>query len=288
LDASKGNNPTVQNPFSSSDPKKLVARAKVAKESGDLRQASVLYQKAIKVLGENHNQLWNVAVNNLGNLIHNSGQTAEAQKFYRLAAENGFELGMVNLAFSYESQRKNFAAMEWYQKAASLGNAKAKKKYEQLRLEEQRNQAHQKKNAEQSGTKSYTSKSSTENRKTPPHMRLIKTPRDAELNARDWMIYLGFDDARATAVGADNGIDVTSSRAIGQVKMQGVKSSINNIKNLHSTSISLSKRALFFSLSGYTQPGIDFANSVQIALFEFDYQGTISPVNLSARRLLNS
>jgi tetratricopeptide (TPR) repeat protein len=272
----------MQNPFGANDPKKLLARAKIAKEGGDIAQASALYQKAIKALGDNRNNLWNVAVNNLGNLIHNSGQTSEAQKFYRLAAENGFDLGMFNLGYSYECQRKNDAALEWYRKAAALGNTRAKRKYADLKAAETSKQTNQ---SSKAGTNSKPKESA---RKSVPEMRLLKTPRDAELNARDWMIYLGFSDAKATAIGADNGIDITSARAIGQVKMQQVKSSVNDIKILHSTSVSLTKRALFFSLHGYTQPAINFANSVQIALFEFDYQGTISPANQSARYLLHS
>lgn len=264
-------------PFASpNDPKRLIIKAKKAKEAGNFTKASEYYQKIIKVLGQNHNSYWNVAVNNLGNLVHNSGHVTEAQKFYRLAAENGFALGMFNLGFTFEKQGKNAEAIQWYGKAANAGHKKANIKYSELKKNEIRTQS-------QSATK--TQNATNEKSRKVPSMRLIKTPRDAELNARDWMIYLGFSDARATPVGRDKGVDVTSSRAIGQVKFKGVKTSMDDIKLLHSTSILLAKRALFFSLGGYTQPALEFADQVQIALFEFDYQGAIKSINSSAKKL---
>ncbi|MFC8263299.1 hypothetical protein ACFUNF_38260 [Streptomyces sp. NPDC057291] len=46
-----------------------------------------------------------------------------------------------------------------------------------------------------------------------PEPRLIRTAREAGLIAVDWMRYLGFTDAVATPVDADEGIDVISERA---------------------------------------------------------------------------
>ncbi|SPF00269.1 hypothetical protein [Streptomyces sp. MA5143a] len=46
-----------------------------------------------------------------------------------------------------------------------------------------------------------------------PENRLIRTARDAELVAVDWMRHLGFTDAVATPVGADEGIDVLAGGA---------------------------------------------------------------------------
>ncbi len=55
-----------------------------------------------------------------------------------------------------------------------------------------------------------------------PAARLIRTARDAELVAAEGMRFWGYADARATPVGADEGIDVTAGTAVAQVKMEGV------------------------------------------------------------------
>ena len=54
-----------------------------------------------------------------------------------------------------------------------------------------------------------------------PPPRLVRSPQDAEDAAADWMRYLGFPDACRTPDGADGGIDVTSSRGVAQVKLEG-------------------------------------------------------------------
>jgi hypothetical protein len=46
------------------------------------------------------------------------------------------------------------------------------------------------------------------------------------------------------------------------------------------------KKAIFFSLNGYTAPAIVFANRAAIALFTFNYQGEPVPENKAAKSLL--
>ncbi|MFD8263380.1 restriction endonuclease [Streptomyces griseoluteus] len=121
-----------------------------------------------------------------------------------------------------------------------------------------------------------------------PQPRLIRTAREAELIAVDWMRYLGFTDAVATPVGADEGIDVISERGLAQVKMEGSPTTRPTIQQLHGVATAKEKDALFFSLAGYTPPASTWASQHGIALFQYDRQGTPQAINTPALRLLET
>lgn len=279
----------MRNPFSGGNererskakietPAQKVSRANSIKKVGQLSEAGRLYQAAIKELGENHNDVWNVAVNNLGNLILIKGDLKQAKKFYVLAAENGLVNAMFNAGHISELLNEVTEAIYWYKKAANKNHARGTMKYSELAAKQRASEADSRKtSATQSSPKL----------RVKPSPRLIKTPRDAELVARDWMIYFGFDDAKATRVGSDDGIDVTSSSAIAQVKFKGSKTPRDDIKLLHSSTVRLGKRGMFFSLNDYSKPAIEFANEVRIALFTFDYQGEPKAVNSTARSIVS-
>ncbi|MEU1710676.1 restriction endonuclease [Streptomyces sp. NPDC005706] len=121
-----------------------------------------------------------------------------------------------------------------------------------------------------------------------PAERLIRDARDAELAAVDWMRYLGFTDAAATPVGADGGIDVLAERAVAQVKKEGSRTTRPTVQQLHGVAIAEQRAALFFSMAGYTPPAIAWATQQEVALFQYDLQGTPQPVNPPALRLLDA
>jgi len=121
-----------------------------------------------------------------------------------------------------------------------------------------------------------------------PTERLIRDARDAELAAVDWMRYLGFTDAAATPVGADGGIDVLAERAVAQVKKEGSRTTRPTVQQLHGVAIAKQRAALFFSMAGYTPPAIAWATQQDVALFQYDLQGTPQPVNPPALRLLDA
>jgi hypothetical protein len=121
-----------------------------------------------------------------------------------------------------------------------------------------------------------------------PETRLIRTARDAELVAVDWMRYLGFTDAVVTPIGADEGIDVLAEGAVAQVKMEGSPTSRPTVQQLHGVAGAQNKRAVFFSLAGYTRPAFDWASEHGIALFQYDLQGTPTPVNPPAQQLMQT
>ncbi|MFK4149144.1 restriction endonuclease [Streptomyces sp. NPDC004065] len=123
-----------------------------------------------------------------------------------------------------------------------------------------------------------------------PAQRLIRDARDAELVAVEWMRYLGFADAAATPVGADGGVDVLAGRAVAQVKKEGSPTTRPTVQQLHGVaSASAGQRAaLFFAMAGYTPPAIAWATEQDVALFQYDLQGTPQAVNPPALRLLDA
>lgn len=108
-----------------------------------------------------------------------------------------------------------------------------------------------------------------------PELRLIKTPREAELYAADFMVGTGFTNVHVTAVGPDGGIDVYSDEAVAQVKFEGKPSSRQQLQQLSGVAAHEDKFALFFSVSGYTFQAVEWATRTQMALFEFASDGSI-------------
>ncbi|MFE6286974.1 restriction endonuclease [Streptomyces sp. NPDC057877] len=119
-----------------------------------------------------------------------------------------------------------------------------------------------------------------------PPERLLREARDGELVAVEWMRYLGFEDAAATPVGADGGIDVTSARAVAQVKMEAKATGRPVVQQLHGVAVNEGKTGVFFSLAGYTPQARTWAQTSGTVLFRFDLQGAAEPVNALAHELL--
>lgn len=121
-----------------------------------------------------------------------------------------------------------------------------------------------------------------------PAPTLIRNPHDAEQTAAEWMRWMGYVDATATPIGADEGIDVLSAKAVAQVKTETVPVGRPALQRLFGVAHAEGKEALFFSLSGYTLQATDWANRVELPLFTFDYQGAVIPVNESASALFDT
>lgn len=119
-----------------------------------------------------------------------------------------------------------------------------------------------------------------------PPARMVKTFTEAEFYAAEVMESLGFTGVSVTPTGADEGIDVSSREALAQVKMEGVKTSREKVQRLTGICSYYDQRAIFFSLSGYTSPAIEWADKTDTACFEFQYDGTITPRSAAAKNLL--
>lgn len=126
------------------------------------------------------------------------------------------------------------------------------------------------------------------NSPTLPTPRLIKNPRDAELYAAQIMTALGFTNAVATKAGIDGGVDVESLEAVAQVKLEGRPTTSEQLQRLYGISAHRDVLPLFFSLNGYTSHALQWAGETGMALFEFDYDGTIASRSTLADRLLGN
>lgn len=120
-------------------------------------------------------------------------------------------------------------------------------------------------------------------------MVYINTPRQAEFNAVAQMRTLGYLDAQVCAPGADGGIDVSSERALAQVKHRGAQTGRPDIQRLYGargdqTHLDL----LFFSASGYSRHAVEYADEAGIMLFTYDLSGELEPVNSAAYELAQS
>jgi hypothetical protein len=119
-----------------------------------------------------------------------------------------------------------------------------------------------------------------------PGPRLIRSPHEAEQVVAEWMGFMGFTNARPTPVGRDEGIDVRASDAIAQVKMEGVPTGRPVVQQLYGVATAETSLGLLFSLAGYTQEAISWANRVKLPLFRFNLQGEPEAANHAARELV--
>lgn len=123
-------------------------------------------------------------------------------------------------------------------------------------------------------------------RPSNPPTRYIADANDAEHAAADFMRWLGFLDAQATAVGPDGGVDVWSSDAIGQVKDYGKPIGRPEVQQHLGVAIGEgNKLPIFFARSGYTPQALQWADERNMPLYEFDLAGSWQVSNLAAQRL---
>ncbi|HET9731932.1 MAG TPA: restriction endonuclease [Acidimicrobiales bacterium] len=119
-----------------------------------------------------------------------------------------------------------------------------------------------------------------------PAPRLLRTTRDAEFVAAEWMRYYGFRDAEVTQATRDEGIDVVASQAVAQVKMQAIPVGRPQVQQLFGCAQAARASALFFALGGYTADAQQWADRVGVALFSFDFQGAPVAINPAAHDIV--
>lgn len=110
----------------------------------------------------------------------------------------------------------------------------------------------------------------------------------AEELVATWVRFLGDPDAVVTQKSGDGGIDVVSPHLVVQVKNYAVGNlvPVASIRDLAGTAAVEQKRALFFTSSGYTEPGVAFANRANIALFTYSASaGGLTPINELAAQI---
>lgn len=118
----------------------------------------------------------------------------------------------------------------------------------------------------------------------PPPPRLNScTSRDAEYVAAKWMRFLGAQNCDVTQQTRDGGADVSSNSHLVEVKHHQSPVGVVFIRQIFGVATSQSKKAAFFSLSGYTKSAIQFADENDTCLFQYDpYRATLEPKSISA------
>ena len=95
------------------------------------------------------------------------------------------------------------------------------------------------------------------------------TWQDAERFVCHWMTRHGYRDARLTASGADGGVDVSSRKAVAQVKHHHMKVGLSEMQRIYGIAHSRQKRALFFSSGGFTPKALAWARSNGVETYTF-------------------
>lgn len=113
----------------------------------------------------------------------------------------------------------------------------------------------------------------------------ISTWQEAERLAAGHLQVMGYIDAEVTGGGADNGIDVSSTGALAQVKHRTGKVSAPDVRDLYGTAIARGAIGCFYSLGGFTASATKWAEEVGVALFVYDSFGMVKPASSLATRI---
>ena len=100
----------------------------------------------------------------------------------------------------------------------------------------------------------------------PPSPRIIRSQRDAEKAAFDWMVYFGYADAQLCRGGPDAGIDISSTDAVAQVKAGETPTGRPVVQQLSGIAGQVGKRPVLFTVSGVTDEAREWADKAGIAL----------------------
>lgn len=120
------------------------------------------------------------------------------------------------------------------------------------------------------------------------YQTLITGHQHAEEIAASWVRRLGYRDARATAAGPDDGIDVASLGAVAQVKYWANKKvPLKEVQRLAGTA-ARGQVPIFFARYGYTGPALRWADNPdnRVRLFILQPDGNIVACNYLARRTI--
>lgn len=120
----------------------------------------------------------------------------------------------------------------------------------------------------------------------PGHLRVavpsdgLRTEwRTAEEIAAAALRQLGIHDAVVTQSTRDGGVDVTSSTHVAQVKHLNKKAPAEVIQKIIGAALHRGANAVVFSLGGYSQDALSYAEDMRVPLFTYDLSGTYTPVN---------
>lgn len=115
------------------------------------------------------------------------------------------------------------------------------------------------------------------------------TDRQAEFLAMRWMQYLGAEGCRVSGATRDGGADVIARHYVAEVKHHAAPVSPAFVRQIFGVATAERKKALFFSLSGYSDEAVRFAEQAGVALFAYDFQqGVLRAKSATAHQALKS
>ncbi|MFC8921691.1 restriction endonuclease [Cellulosimicrobium sp. NPDC057127] len=114
----------------------------------------------------------------------------------------------------------------------------------------------------------------------------IASPREAEECAAWHLRQIGFADAKVTAASGDGGVDVRGSQVLAEVKQIAAVVGRPLLQRLAGASERQDVALAYYSASGYSVAGQEYADRMGMALFIYSVRGEVTPVNGHARALV--
>lgn len=116
--------------------------------------------------------------------------------------------------------------------------------------------------------------------------RPIVGPDGAEDYAAEVLRAVGFLDALRTPTGPDEGLDVFGTGVVAQVKHQANQVGRPEVQRLVGAATSDAWR-VFFALNGFSQPAVEFADAMGVALVIYSQMGHVAAASSAGHELLN-
>ena len=121
-----------------------------------------------------------------------------------------------------------------------------------------------------------------------PTPRLIRDWADAEKVAAEWVEWFGFGPASATQATRDGGVDVLGATAVAQVKDYGRPCPAGPVREIAAIGHLEGKVAMIFARAGFTPVAHEWGARAGVVMFEFDLQGTPTPLSPAAADLMDA
>lgn len=116
-----------------------------------------------------------------------------------------------------------------------------------------------------------------ESTQSKPPQRVITQWQDAEILAKDFLVWLGHHDAHLTGNGADGGTDVEGREFVAQVKMHNKPTGRPDVQQLFGIAAAEKKVPIFFAMA-FTADAQEWASKVGMEMYRFTRSGQVKQV----------
>lgn len=124
-----------------------------------------------------------------------------------------------------------------------------------------------------------------------PQPRMVRNVPESEELAAEWVQYMGWPTAHVTRATGDSGVDVLGHETkLGgvavQVKFEANRAGRPVLQSLYGAGLSSGLEAnhfMFFASAGYSRQAEEWADRNSVALFQWTFDGSITPLNETAQ-----